>query len=87
MERKRKQIYFASNIIYDADEIHKFHWTALKTLHILCDRGFANQNIVMLIISSKDVAPRVLPDLSKIHYILFPSLKPPFNNNSQENPH
>ena len=60
MERKRKQIYFVSNIIYDADEIHKFHWTALKTLHTLGDRGFPDQNIIMVIISSKDVALIVL---------------------------
>ena len=61
MERKRKQIYFVPNIIYDADEIHKFHWTALKTLHTSGDRGFADQNIlIMFIISHKDVALMVL---------------------------
>ena len=30
MERKRKQIYFVSDIIYDGDEILKFCWTVLN---------------------------------------------------------
>ena len=30
MERKRKQIYFVSDIIYDGDEIHKYRWTVLN---------------------------------------------------------
>ena len=62
MERKRKQIYFVSNIIYDADEIHKFYWTALKTLHII------NVDYYLQRRSSNS------PELSKTHYNLFPSL-------------